>query len=124
MKKIILVAIAIFAIDLCVGQDLKVVGGDKIKINVQRGESKWFDVSFKNVSNKTVFIKNIRCDKSELSIPKLATGQIDSGDKNKYKFRIAPKHSGKQQFSVYVDYEDKNGNKGKTYFRVSIDPKY
>ena len=55
MKKIVLVVVAIFAIDLCVGQDLKVVGGKEKNINVQRGKSEWFDVSFKNMSNKTLF---------------------------------------------------------------------
>ena len=124
MKKLIIVFIAIFSINFCVGQELKVIGGNEKNVKVKRGASEWIDVAFKNESNTTIFVKNIRCSNSEVSIPEISSGRVDVGGKRTFKFRITPKHSGKQRFQVYVDYEDKSGSKGKSYFVVAINPKY
>lgn len=124
MKTWISVMLTICTFNFCLAQDLKVIGGDEISINVQIGEAEHFEIGLKNISNNNLVIKYLECSNSEISLPEDSGNiEIKAGGKIKYKLIVRPEHSGKQRFRVLVRYSKNDQNK-QIGFTIKINPKY
>lgn len=123
MKYFAVLIMSLVSSYVLVAQDLKVVGGDEISLGVQNGEIEEFKVTLKNTTNKDIEITSFRCKNSEIFLYEQDDLTVEAEGKFKLNFKCEPKHSGKQRFQVYIDYNSKGQSKT-AYFVVKIDPRY